>query len=102
MSRIMYASAIRSIMYAMICTRPDVAFAISLTSKYQANPGESHWAAVKTILKYLKRTKEMFLVYGGEEELVVRGYVDASFQTDRDDCRSQSRFVYIPNKGAVH
>ena len=75
-------------MYAMICTRPDVAFAISLTSRYQANPGESHWAAVNTILKYLKRTKEMFLVYGGEEELVVRGYADASFQTDRDDCRS--------------
>ena len=93
MSRIPYASAIGSIMYAMICTRPDVAFAISLTSRYQANPGESHWAAVKTILKYLKRTKEMFLVYGGEEELVVRGYADASFQTDRDDCRSQSGFV---------
>ena len=88
-------------MYAMICTRPDVAFAISLTSRYQANPGESHWAAVKTILKYLKRTKEMFLVYGGEEELVVRGYADASFQTDRDDCRSQSGFVYVMNGGAL-
>ena len=42
MSWILYASAIGSIMYAMICTRPDVAFAISLTSRYQANPGESH------------------------------------------------------------
>ncbi len=37
----------------------------------------------------------MFLVYGGEEELVVRGYADASFQTDRDDCLSQSGFVYF-------
>ena len=81
--------------------KPDVAFAISLTSRYQANPGESHWAAVKTILKYLKRTKEMFLVYGGEEELVVRGYADASFQTDRDDCRSQFGFMYVMNGGAV-
>ena len=101
MSRIPYASAIGSIMHAMICTRPDVAFAISLTSRYQANPGESHWAAVKTILKYLKRTKEMFLVYGGEEKLIVRGYANASFQTDRDDCRSQSGFVYVMNGGAV-
>jgi hypothetical protein len=66
----------------------DVAFAKSLTSRYQAYPGESHWAAVKTILKYLKRSKEMFLVYGGEEELVVKGYADDSFQTDRDDCQS--------------
>jgi hypothetical protein len=81
MSRIPYASAIGSIMYAMTCTRPDVAFAISLTSKYHANPGESHWGAVKNILKYLKRTKEMFIFYGSEEELVVRGYADASFQT---------------------
>ena len=69
---------------------------------YQANPGESHWAAVKTILKYLKRTKEMFLFYGGEEELVVRVYADASFQTDIDDCRSQSGFVYVMNGGAVN
>ena len=53
MSRIPYASTIGSIMYAMICTRPDVTFAISLTSRYQANRGESHWAVVKTILKYL-------------------------------------------------
>ena len=42
MSRIPYASAIGSIMYAMLCTRPDVAYAISVTSRYQADPGESH------------------------------------------------------------
>ena len=43
----------------------------------------------------------MFLVYGGEDELVVRGYTDASFQTDRDDFRSQSGYVFILNGGAV-
>ena len=53
-------------------------------------------------MKYLKRTKEMFLVYGDEEELVVRGYADASFQTGRDDCRSHSGLVYVLNGGAVH
>ena len=47
-----------------------------------------HWTAVKNILKYLKRTKDMFLVYGGDEELVVKGYVDASFDTDLDDSKS--------------
>ncbi|KAK8544918.1 hypothetical protein V6N13_123226 [Hibiscus sabdariffa] len=69
MSQIPYASAIRSIMYAMICTRPDLSYALSMTSRYQANPGEGHWIAVKNILKYLRRTKDVFLVYGGEEEL---------------------------------
>ena len=43
----------------------------------------------------------MFLVYGGEEELVVTGYTDASFQTDRDDSKSQSGFVFTLNGGAV-
>jgi hypothetical protein len=83
-----YASAIRSIMYAMICTRPDVSYALSATSKYQSNYGEAHWTIVKNILKYLRRTKEVFLVFGGEEELVVKGYSDASFQTDADDSKS--------------
>ncbi len=38
-----------------------------------------HWTVVKVILMYLKRTKDAFLVYGGDEELVVKGYTDASF-----------------------
>ncbi|KAL4301844.1 hypothetical protein GQ457_10G007880 [Hibiscus cannabinus] len=101
MSQIPYASAIGSIMYAMICTRPDLSYALSMTSRYQANPGEGHWTAVKNILKYLRRTKDVFLVYGSEEELRIKGYTDASFQTDKDDSRSQSGFVFCPNGGAV-
>jgi hypothetical protein len=60
-----------------------------------------HWTAVKNILMYLNRTKEMFLVYGGKEQLVVKGYVDASFNTDPDDSKSQKGYVYILNGGAV-
>ena len=56
--------------------------AISLAGRYQSNPGVDHWTTVKNILKFLKRTKDMFLVYGGDKELVVNGYVDASFDTD--------------------
>ena len=82
-----YASAIGSIMYAMLCTRPDIAHAVSLTSRYQSDPGMEHWTAVKNILKYLKRTKDMFLCYGGDQELVVSGYTDASWNTDPDDSK---------------
>ena len=57
--------------------------------------------AVKSILKYLRRTKDAFLVYGAEDELVVRGYTDASFQTDKDDYRSQSGYLFCLNGGAV-
>ncbi|KAL4369609.1 hypothetical protein GQ457_05G022470 [Hibiscus cannabinus] len=97
MSQIPYALAIRSIMYAVICTRPDLSYALSMTSRYQANPGEGHWTAVKNILKYLRITKDVFLVDGGEEELRIKGYTDASFQTDKDDSRSQSGFVFCLN-----
>jgi hypothetical protein len=101
MKKIPYTSAIESIMYAMICTHLDVSYALSVTSRHQADPGIAHWTVVKTILKYLRMTKYMFLIYGGETELVVRGYTDASFQTDHDDLRSQSGFVFVLNGGAV-
>ncbi|KAK8583637.1 hypothetical protein V6N12_067900 [Hibiscus sabdariffa] len=100
-SKFPYASAIGSIMYAMICTRLDLSYALSMTSRYQANPGEGHWIAVKNILKYLRSTKDVFLVYGGEEQLSIKGYSDASFQTDKDNSQSQSGFVFCLNGGVV-
>ena len=95
MKGVPYASAIGSIMYAMLCTTPDVCLAISLAGRYQSNTRVDHWTTVKNILKYLKRTKDMFLVYGGDKELVVDGYVDASFDTDPDDSKSQFGYVFI-------
>ncbi|GKB47933.1 hypothetical protein Tco_0898686, partial [Tanacetum coccineum] len=64
MKGIPYALAVGSIMYALRFTRPDKAFYLNLTSRYQQNPGKSHRTAVKNILKYLGNTKDMFLVYG--------------------------------------
>src|SRR3954469_20718439 len=78
-----YDSAIGSIMYDMLCTRPDLALAISMTNRYQSNLGMGHWTTVKNILKYLRRTKDLFLVYGRvDEELTVKGYVDACLDSD--------------------
>jgi hypothetical protein len=95
MSNIPYASAIGSIMYAMLSTQPDVALALSLMSYFQSNPGVSHWTVVMSILKYLRNTKDMVLLYGGsEEEFNIKGYVDASFDTDPDDSKSQTGYVY--------
>ncbi|KAL2251699.1 UNVERIFIED_CONTAM: Copia protein, partial [Sesamum indicum] len=75
---ITYASVVGSIQYIVQCTRPDVTYSLSVTSRYQACAREAHWSAVKTILKYLKRTKDMFLIYGGRE-LILKGYSNASF-----------------------
>ena len=60
MDKIPYASAISSIMYAMLCTRPDFSCALSMTSRFQLDPGKCHWIAVKNILKYMRRTKDIF------------------------------------------
>ncbi|KAL0287317.1 UNVERIFIED_CONTAM: Retrovirus-related Pol polyprotein from transposon TNT 1-94 [Sesamum radiatum] len=100
MSNIPYASAVGSIQYVVQCTRSDVAYALSVTSRYQACAEEAHWAAVKSILKYLKRTKDLSLIYGGGE-LILEGYSDASFQSDDDDAKSKSGFVFKLNGGVV-
>ena len=63
MSRVPYASAIGSIINAMLCTRLDISYALSVTIRYQANPDIKHWNAVNNIIKFLRRTKDMFLVY---------------------------------------
>ena len=74
---------------------------ISLAGRCQSNPGVDHWTAVKNILKYLKSTKDMFLVYGGEKELVINGYVGARFDIVPYDSKSQTGYVFILNGGAI-
>nr|GEZ91091.1 retrotransposon protein, putative, Ty1-copia subclass [Tanacetum cinerariifolium] len=103
MHNVPYASAVGSIMYAVRCTRPDVAFAQNITCRFQQNSGEAHWTVVKNILKYLRNTKDTFLVYGGDPEAELRAncYCDAGFETDRDDTRSQTGYVFVLNGGAV-
>nr|GFA14557.1 putative retrotransposon protein [Tanacetum cinerariifolium] len=92
MQNVPYASVVGSIMYAVRCTRPDVAFATNVTSRFQQNPGDLHWTTVKNILKYLRNTKDMFLVYGGDlkRELRVSCYTDVGYLTDADDFKSQT------------
>ena len=54
MSKVPYSSAVSSLMYAMVCSRPDLSYAMSLVSRYMANPGKEHWNAVKWIFRYLR------------------------------------------------
>ncbi|GJV36390.1 retrotransposon protein, putative, ty1-copia subclass [Tanacetum coccineum] len=95
MKNVPYASAVGSIMYAVRCIRPDVAFAQNLTSRFQQISGELHWTAVKNILKYLRNTKNMFLVYSGnpEAKLRVNCYCNTRFEIDIDDMKSLTGYV---------
>ena len=100
MAKVPYPSGIGSLMYAILCTRPDIAYAVSVTNRFQANPSLEHWIAVKAIFKYLRRTKDLVLTYGGSD-LQIDGFTDSNFQSDVDDRKSISGFVFIYNRGAV-
>ena len=65
MINIPYASAVGCLMCAMVLTRPDLSYAVSVVSRYMANPGKEHWRAVKWILRYLNGTATYGLMYGG-------------------------------------
>ena len=98
----LFRSIIESFMYTMLCIQSDIALTVSITSRYQANSSEEHWIAVKNILKYLRRTKDLFLIFGGELELSIEGYTDSGFMSDFDDRKSISDCVFLCNKGSIN
>ena len=100
MARVPYASAVGSLMYAMMCTRPDICYAVGLVSRYQSNPGYKHWNAVKRILAYLRVTTDYALCYqGGDMRLV--GYTDADWGGDIDERKSTSGYAFLLSRGAI-
>lgn len=100
MAKIPYASAIGSLMYAMVCTRPDIGHAVGVVSRFMSNPGKAHWEAVKWILRYLRGTTEKCL-YFSKGEIKVEGYVDADFAGEVDHRRSTTGYIFTVGTGAV-
>ena len=76
-----------SLMYAMVCTRPDIAHAVGVVSRYMNNLGKEHWEVVKWILRYLRGTSNHALCFGGSET-VLQGYVDLDMAGDKDSRKS--------------
>ena len=100
MSKVPYASAIRSLMYAMLCKHPDICFAVGMVSRYQSNPGLAHWRAVKRILWYLRGTVDHALCYHGRD-LRLTSYNYANWANDKDERKSTSGYPFILGGGAV-
>ena len=93
MALVPYASAVGSLMYAMVCTRPDIAHAVRVVSRYMANPGKEHWEAVKWLLRYLRGTSSTSLCFG-KGKVTLQGFVDADLGGDVDSSRSISGYIY--------
>jgi len=62
MKNIPYASVVGSLMYAQVCTRPDIAYAVGMLGRYHSNSGIDHWKVAKKVLRYLQGTKDYMLV----------------------------------------
>ncbi|XP_047319525.1 secreted RxLR effector protein 161-like [Impatiens glandulifera] len=94
MSHVPYASAVGSLMYAMVCTRPDLAHAVSVVSRFMGDPGKEHWKAVKRIFRYLRGTSDIGLSYGGDSQCLVSGYSDSDYAGDVDSRRLMTGYVF--------
>ena len=100
MQDVPYKAAVGSLMYAMVATRADLAFPMSVVSQYMAKSGPMHWAVVKRIMRYLQGTLELKLVLGGKS-LALVGFCDADWAGDASDRRSTTGYVFMLGGGAI-
>jgi Reverse transcriptase (RNA-dependent DNA polymerase) len=100
MEKVSYSSAVGSLIYDMMCTRPDISFVVAMVSRYQTNPKQSHWTAVKIILRYLKCTIDYSLCFQGEN-IQLMSYADADWGEDLDEIKSTSDYVFLLNNGVI-
>ena len=96
-----YSNAIGSVMYAMLGTRCDVAYVVGLISRFMSNPSSEHWLAVKWVLRYLKKTESLKLVFRKQKEFKVEGFCDSDFSSDLDRRRSISGYVFTAGGSAI-
>ena len=105
MSRVPYARAVGSLMYAMVCTRPDIAHAVGVLSRFMSKPRKEHWTTVKQFFRFLRGTSDYGLCYQGrpglDRELDIRGFVDVDWARDLDQRRSTSGYVFNLFGGAI-
>ncbi|GJS25062.1 putative RNA-directed DNA polymerase [Tanacetum coccineum] len=100
MDRVPYASAVGSLMYAMVCTRPDLAHAVGVVSRFLSNPGKKHWEAVKWIFRYLRGTSKLGITFGNGKPMLV-GYTDSDLAGNKDNMKSTSGYLMTFAGGAV-
>lgn len=89
MSSIPYESAVGSIMYLMLRTRPDIAYVVGKVSRYMSNPKREHWEAIKWIMRYIKASLDTGLLF------------DADYGRDLDMRRSTTGYVFILASGCI-
>jgi hypothetical protein len=99
--KLMYQRIVGSLMYAMVATRSDLAFAVSAVGQFASNPQKDHWNAINHILRYLRGSAEYTLVYSEEGTLAFAGYTDADWGGNLPDRRSTSGNIFTLGNTAI-
>jgi hypothetical protein len=100
MSKVPYCSVVGSLMYAKVCSRPDLSYAMSIVSRYMSNPGKEHRSAVQWIFRFLRWTAGHCLQFGRTAKGLI-GYVDSDYAGDLDRRRSLTCYVFTVGSCAV-
>ena len=101
MKAIPYSLVVGSLMYAQVCTRLDIAFIVDVLGRYLSDPCQSHWKAVKKVLRYLQGTKDLMLTYWSTDTLKVVGFSDSNYAGCVDDKKSTSGYIFMMAEGVV-
>nr|KYP58720.1 Retrovirus-related Pol polyprotein from transposon TNT 1-94 [Cajanus cajan] len=96
-----YLSAIGALMYLANYTRPDIAFAVNLLARYSSSPTRRHWNGVKQILRYLRGTMDMGLLYSNVSKPELNGYADAGYLSDPHNGKSQTGYLFTSGGTAI-
>jgi hypothetical protein len=105
-----YKEAIGALLYLANCSRPDIAFAVSVLARSTKEPTKRHWTGMKQVMRYLARTQDYGLLYQRGERSVsddemntddIYGYADAGYLSDPHKARSQTGYVFLFANGPI-
>ena len=101
MTAVSYSSVVDNLMYAQVCTRPDIAFVVSVLGRYLSDPGQSHWKVTKKVLRYLQGTKDLMLTYRHTDTLEVVCFSDFDYAGCVKDKKSTFGYIFMMAEGVV-
>ncbi|KAH9717374.1 hypothetical protein KPL71_021787 [Citrus sinensis] len=103
MLQVPYSNAVGSLMYAIVCTRPDISYTVGIVSIYMHNPGKGHWQAMKWILRYIQKIVDLGLLFERDDTLGqgVIGYIDSDYTGNLDKRRSTTGYVFTFAGGRI-
>lgn len=97
----LYQSAVGSLMYLSVSTRPDIAYAVGNLARFSSKPTKDHWTALKRVLRYLKGTVKHGILYSQKGSTDSVGFSDADWAGDINDRKSTSGYLFQISGGAV-